>query len=206
MRALCALPSLDGAILPPVPREQGLRRPAPSRRWRMAATADGRDAGSAPGPPVGRQRRTGISRGTARSATGCRGSPWSAAPTPTGHRGGATQRPREPTSTGCPEQRPSNELVGRTVGKAVACDGCHCMSFRNVGSYRSPTAGQFNMCNCTSPAATGLPRADSGHPLPRLRQAAHSTPCHHRTAGTKKIALDPAESSAIYDAPLKLWN
>jgi hypothetical protein len=46
------------------------------------------------------------------------------------------------------------------------------MSFWNRGTYRSPTTGQFNMCNCTPRhrSSRGCLTGDPT-PLPRLRQA-----------------------------------
>lgn len=96
----------------------------------------------------------------------------------------------------------------------VACDGCHRMSFPHGGTYGSPTTGQFNMCNCTT--SRGV-RPAVPTPAPRLRQgrSPNRAGTASRSTGpdTKKIALDPAESSAINDAPLlgqerrrvKLW-
>lgn len=71
------------------------------------------------------------------------------------------------------------------------------MSFRNGGTYPPHTTGQFNMCNCTPP---GGPAQPIRQPSPESDKDAHE----HRTGpgpAHKKIALDPAESSAIYDAP-----
>ncbi|MBB3077595.1 hypothetical protein FHS41_004102 [Streptomyces violarus] len=54
------------------------------------------------------------------------------------------------------------------------------------------------MCNCTLPGAlhTGDPT-----PLLRLRQGRSHQARQTGSRRTKKIALDPAESNAIYDAP-----
>lgn len=63
------------------------------------------------------------------------------------------------------------------------------------------------MCNCTSPQ--GLAQ-EIRHPSPESDKPAHNPsvpdpePPIPLTPRTKKIALDPAESSAIYDAPLVL--
>jgi hypothetical protein len=132
-------------------------------------------------PPAGSR----ISPDTVRSATGYRSSPWSAAPRATGTP--KRTRHRVPTAA-----RPST--CGASSTRRGTCDGCHRMSFQNVGSYRSHTTGQFNMCNCTS--LDGLPAADPT-PLPRLQQARSQHPVPPLAADTKKIALDPAESSAI---------
>ncbi|GHD38069.1 hypothetical protein GCM10010335_36180 [Streptomyces galbus] len=71
------------------------------------------------------------------------------------------------------------------------------MNFRSGGSYPAPTTGRFNMCNCTLPGGGAQPTRQGS---PESHKGTHRSPAPP-VRRTKKIALDPAESSAIYDAP-----
>lgn len=60
------------------------------------------------------------------------------------------------------------------------------------------------MCNCTTPRG---PAQEIRHPSPESDKPEHNRPLpdlKRPVPRTKKIALDPAESSAIYDTPLLL--
>lgn len=107
--------------------------------------------------------------------------------------------------------------AARGVTSTSRCDGSHRRSFRSEGTYPPPTPGQFNMCNCTTPrkrraspgrSTGGSPRTRCDPPMgPPRRPCAppRPHPPDGRRTGPaesiKKIALDPAESSAIDDAP-----
>jgi hypothetical protein len=154
------------------------------------------------------RRRTGTSRGTARSATICCGWRWSPrrAPFRPRLRPGRTRarlpldRRAVPTPAGAGAAEAGGFSTAPAAGltSRLVCDGCHCMSFGKYGTYAPPTKGQFNMCNCT---LTGASRTGDPTPLPRPLQGRSQQRRRTDRGRTKKIALDPAESSAIDDAP-----
>lgn len=122
---------------------------------------------------------------------------------------------------------PSLTVAGSYLARLMRCDGCHRISFQKGWLYTLPTTGEFNMCNCTTrrgrppgtpaPPGPGLRRAgrttshrgerahrspvgsqpDARFPVAGYGQETGSRRDPRPAARTKKIALDPAESSAI---------
>ena len=197
---------LDGPSIPRYPRTMAVLPTAPGggvwRQWPGTRRALCSARTCRP------RRRTGTSHGTARYVIACCGWRWSPHRVPPGPR----PRPRRTRARRRHDPRMApTPLRTRAAGKGgfstapragltsrLVCDGCHRMSFGKCGTYAPPTKGQFNMCNCT---LSGVSRTGDPTPLPRLLQGRAQQDRQTHRGRTKKIALDPAESSAIDDAP-----
>lgn len=159
------------------------------------------------------RRRIGTSPGTVRSATVCCGWRWSRRRVPLrarlrpgstrGRLAGDRRVAPTPAGAGVAGAGGFSTALAAGLTSRLVCDGCHRMSFGKCGIYLPPTKSQFYMCNCT---LTGASRTGDPAPLPRLLQGRSQQRRRTDRGRTKKIALDPAESSAIDDAPLYAWK